>query len=110
MNPANLFANIPNDIPEEIFEDLVKTDKVRIERIISHGQASAKDDWYDQDQNEWVMVVQGQARLQFDSTQNPEQAFVELKPGDHIDIPAHIRHRVDWTSTDEPTIWIAVFY
>jgi cupin 2 domain-containing protein len=78
--------------------------QVRIERIISHGHASPEGFWYDQDQHEWVVVLKGAARLQF------ENRMVEMKSGDFINIPAHRRHRVEWTTPDEPTIWLAVFY
>ena len=73
---------------------------MRIERIISHGHASAHDFWYDQPQHEWVIVLKGAARLQF------EDGMVEMKVGDFINIPAFKKHRVDWTTPDEPTVWL----
>ena len=77
---------------------------VRIERIVSHGHASPNGFWYDQDENEWVIVLKGAARLRIgDQT-------VELNPGDFVTIPAHKKHRVEWTTPDEPTIWLAVFF
>ncbi len=100
----NLFAQIPETLREELTETLVSTASVRIERIVSHGQASPEGFWYDQPEHEWVVVLQGAARLQFEDEQ------VELRPGDFINIPAHRKHRVDWTTPDEPTIWLAVFY
>ena len=78
--------------------------QVRIERIISHGHVSPEEFWYDQDQHEWVVVRKGAARLRF------EDRMVEMKPGDFINIPAHKRHRVECTTPDEPTIWLAVHY
>lgn len=100
----NLFDRLPNSPPEELFQTLVRTKNVRIERIVSHGHASPTDFWYDQDEHEFVLVLQGAARLQFvDSMQ-------ELRAGDWVDISAHRKHRVDWTTPDEPTIWLAVFY
>ncbi|MFO0901669.1 MAG: cupin domain-containing protein [Pirellulales bacterium] len=100
----NLFDRLPNAPPEELFQTLVRTKNVRIERIVSHGHASPTDFWYDQDEHEFVLVLQGAARLQFvDSMQ-------ELRAGDWVDISAHRKHRVDWTTPDEPTIWLAVFY
>jgi cupin 2 domain-containing protein len=100
----NLFNNIPADLPEEVTEALLASESVRIERIVSHGHASPQDFWYDQDQHEWVVVLSGSTKLRF------EDATVEMKPGDYINIPAHKRHRVEWTTPDEPTIWLAVFY
>ena len=99
----NLFTNIPAAGLEEVVEKLLATKSVRVERIVSHGHRSPAGFWYDQDQREWVVVLSGLARLQF------EEDAVELKPGDYIDIPAHKRHRVEWTTPDEPTIWLAVF-
>lgn len=77
----------------------------RIERIISYGHHTAAEDWYDQDQHEWVMVMQGEARLEF-----ADGKILSMAAGDHVLIPAHCRHRVAWTTPDEPTVWVAVFY
>ncbi|MCC9600479.1 cupin domain-containing protein [Stieleria sp. JC731] len=105
----NLFSGLPSDpkapLPKELVDVLVSQSGVRIERIVSDGQASPTDFWYDQDEHEWVVVLQGRARLQFD-----DGRMLELLPGDHLMIPAHQKHRVDWTSNDEFTIWLAVFY
>ncbi len=102
----NLFANIPVDLPEELVETLLETDSVRVERIVSHGHASPDGFWYDQDQNEWVVVLRGAAKLVFEG----DDDTIEMGPGDHIDIPAHKKHRVEWTTTDEPTVWLAIHY
>ena len=104
MLSPNLFADLPAALQGELFQTLLATPHVRIERIVSRGHASPPDFWHDQSQHEWVLLVQGAARLQFD------QATVELKPGDFINIPAHQRHRVQWTAPHEPTIWLAIFY
>ena len=101
----NLLANIPTSLPEELFETLVQADNIRIERIVSHGHASPEDSWYDQDQPEFVVLLKGAARLRI-----KDDEPVEMKPGDFINIPAHKRHRVEWTTPGEPTIWLAVFY
>jgi cupin 2 domain-containing protein len=101
---SNLLSNIPSNLPEELIETLIQSDGVRIERIVSHGHASPEGFWYDQDEHEWVMVLQGAARLQL------EDKTVDLRPGDHINLPAHTKHRVEWTTTEPPTIWLAVFY
>ncbi|WP_373653527.1 cupin domain-containing protein [Schlesneria sp. DSM 10557] len=100
----NLLDNLPFGMPQEIFTTLVRATGLRIEQIVSHGHASPADFWYDQSENEWIMLVKGAARLMF------EDEIVELVPGDSLTIPAHRRHRVDWTTPDEPTVWLAVFY
>jgi cupin 2 domain-containing protein len=102
--PSNLFADLPADLPQELTHLLLSAQHVRIERIISQGQSSPSDFWYDQAEHEWILLVAGAARLQF------ENGVIALKPGDFIDIPAHRRHRVEWTTPDGPTIWLAVFY
>jgi cupin 2 domain-containing protein len=102
----NLFAGIPAELPDELSETLLDAAQVRIERIVSQGQASPAGFWYDQSEHEWVIVIQGAARLLFEGDDAP----VELRPGDYLEIPAHRRHRVEWTTPDEPTVWLAVFY
>lgn len=103
--PENLLADLPSDIPEELVDVLVQSTKVRIERIVSTGQSSPDDFWYDQEEHEWVIVLKGEGRLVFEDAEE-----LSLKPGDHVIIPAHRKHRVQWTSPDEPTVWLAVFY
>jgi cupin 2 domain-containing protein len=100
----NLFDSLPTSIPDELIQVIAGNHHVRIERIASHGHASPDGFWYDQDENEWVIVLKGAARLRFDDR------LVELKTGDFVNIPAHKRHRVEWTTPDEPTIWLAVFF
>ncbi len=102
---GNLFRDLPQQLPQELVQTLVDAANVRIERIVSHGQASAEGFWYDQEQHEWVLLLQGAARLRFEGAES-----VELQPGDYLHIPAHKRHRVEWTTPDEPTIWLAVHY
>jgi cupin 2 domain-containing protein len=100
----NLFPDLPAQLPDELIETLVESKSVRIERIVSRGHASPPDFWYDQPQAEWVVLLRGAARLRF------EDRLVELRPGDWIQIPAHCRHRVEWTAGEEPTVWLAVYY
>lgn len=100
----NLFDALPQMLPRELVQILIRAKDVRIERIISHGHASPADFWYDQAENEWVIVLKGAARLQFDD------GMVEMKVGDFINIPAFKKHRVDWTTPDEPTVWLGVRY
>jgi cupin 2 domain-containing protein len=99
----NLLSNLPANLPEELTTVLQEAHGVRIERIISTGHKSPDGFWYDQPEKEWVMVLKGAARLQF------EDRVVDLKVGDWISIPAREKHRVEWTSPDEPTVWLAVF-
>lgn len=101
---SNLFTDLPSSLPGELFTTLLDADNLRIERIVSHGHASPEGFWYDQDQHEWVVVLQGATRL------SVEGVVRELKTGDYINIPSHQKHRVEWTAPDEPTVWLAVFY
>ena len=101
---ANLFADLPAHLPDELISTLLDAATVRIERIVSHGHASPEGFWYDQDRYEWVMVLKGAARLRF------EDGAVEMRPGDFMNISAHKKHWVEWTTPDEPTIWLAVHY
>jgi cupin 2 domain-containing protein len=101
---SNLFSDLPCNLPEELIEKLIDTPEVRLERIISTGHASLQGFWYDQAENEWIVVLQGEAVLEFE---NETQI---LKPGDYVLIPAHHRHRVHSTSLTEPTVWLAVFF
>ena len=100
----NLFDNLPSKIHRELVTYLAENQHVRIERIVSHGHASPDGFWYDQDEYEWVIVLKGAATLRF------EDSTLEMKPGDFVNIPAHKKHRVEWTTPVEPTIWLAVFY
>ena len=102
----NIFTNIPTDLPDEVVETLLQDEALRIERIVSHGHASAKDFWYDQHQHEWVLLLQGEAKLRFED----DTELLSMKPGDFVNIPAGRRHRVEWTTPAEPTIWLAIHY
>ena len=103
---GNIFANIPDDIPDELFEEISKRETLKIERIVSQGHSSPEGFWYDQAENEWVILLKGSAGLVFEAEDKP----VVLSPGDYIDIPAHVKHRVAWTDPEEETIWLAVHY
>lgn len=100
----NLLTNAAPNLPEEMFVTLVDSNIVKIEKIVSHGHTTPVNYWYDQVQNEWVLLLKGAARLKI------EDELVELTEGDCINIPAHRKHRVEWTTPDEPTIWLAVHY
>ena len=101
----NIFDSIPTDLSSEIFDDLVSRDTVKIERIISKGQTSPDFGWYDQEQNEWVIIIAGSAIIGFD-----DKPSVTLKTGDYLNIPAHQKHKVAWTDPDVETVWLAVHY
>lgn len=103
INPTSLFANIPEHLPEELCQTLFENPAIRIERILSQGQHSAENTWYDQKQTEWILLLQGKAKLSFDNA-DP----VELNPGDYLLLPAHCKHRVENTSIDPICIWLAV--
>ncbi|MDX2320351.1 MAG: cupin domain-containing protein [Moritella sp.] len=101
----NIFDSIPVDLSSEVFEDLVSSDKVKIERIISKGHTSPDFCWYDQEQSEWVIVISGSAIIGFD-----DKPPVTLKAGDYLNIPAHQKHKVAWTDPNVETVWLAVHY
>jgi cupin 2 domain-containing protein len=105
MADGNLFEHLPDNLSSECFDELVRNRSVRIERILSQGQVSPESGWYDQDEHEWVVMLQGRARLAFE-----DYPDVELVAGDYLMIPAHTRHRVSWTDPQMITIWLAVFY
>jgi cupin 2 domain-containing protein len=104
INRGNLLGKIPQTLPEELMQTLLEADGVRLERIVSHGHASPEGFWYDQPDDEWILILHGAARLQL------EDGDITLRPGDYLNIPAHRKHRVAWTSPDEPTVWLAVWY
>ncbi|MBQ4837988.1 MULTISPECIES: cupin domain-containing protein [Pseudoalteromonas] len=104
-NKQSIFRDIPRDLSDEFFEVIASSGDVKIERIISRGHTSPQTGWYDQAQNEWVMVLQGEGQLTFS-----DGRIVTLVAGEHIHIPAHCKHKVSWTKPDTDTIWLAVFY
>lgn len=103
MNTGNLLRQLPEDLREEVFENILDTPSLRIERIVSKGHTST--DWYDQTQSEWVMVVQGSATIAYDSGEN-----FSLQAGDYLNIPARQRHKVTHTDKHQETIWLAIHY
>ena len=88
---------------EESFEELLRMDDCRVERIISFAHSDAEDQWYDQDHDEWVMLVRGEARLVFEGL-----GETTLNAGDCCHIPAHQRHRISYTSSEPPCYWLAL--
>ncbi|HYE20035.1 MAG TPA: cupin domain-containing protein [Tepidisphaeraceae bacterium] len=102
--PGNLLTDLPADLSGEVVQLLLRAPGVRVERIVSHGQASPAGFWYGQAEREWVVVLRGAGRVRFE-----DGRVVEMRAGDWLDIPAGARHRVEWTAADEVTVWLAVF-
>lgn len=102
----NLLRELPDASAAEIAEALASRPGLRIERIVSHGQASPPGFWYDQDETEWVLLLAGTTQLRFED----EAEARRLGPGDWLEIAAHRRHRIEWTDPNRPTIWLAMFY
>jgi cupin 2 domain-containing protein len=102
---TNLLGEIPDDFTEEIVQTLLSTRSFRIERIVSLGHTSPEGFWYDQETHEWVLLLSGAARLLLEG-----DGPLDLRPGDFVNIPAHGRHRVEWTDPARPTIWLAIHY
>jgi cupin 2 domain-containing protein len=105
MKKKSLYDDIPDRSPEEVIDSLLSSRAVRIERIVSFGQASPEGFWYDQEENEWVVLLEGFATLGFD-----DGTSIDLVPGDYLEIPAGRRHRVERTAEEERTVWLAVFF
>jgi len=106
MIPKNILENIPEVLSEELFEVIQTGTGVRIERIVSRGYASPIGFWYDQEGHEWILVLKGGTTLLFEG----QSTAVVLGPGDYLNIPAHTRHRVEWTDPDQDTVWLAIYY
>jgi len=106
MEIRNMFDAISANLPEEITQTLLEREGLRVERIVSSGQASPPDFWYDQDEHEWVMLLAGSAGLEIEG----EDGARSLKVGDFLLLPAHQRHRVAWTDAQCETIWLVIFF
>lgn len=106
MTKQNLFQAIPTYLADELIQTLCGNQQVRVERIVSRGHCSPEGFWYEQKQNEFVLLVQGEALLEL---QDPAERIC-LRQGDWLTIPAHRRHRVAWTSPEQDSIWLAVFF
>jgi cupin 2 domain-containing protein len=107
LRSGNLLRGLPSKpLAEEIVEPLLTLPGMRIERIVSTGQATPEGQWYDQETDEWVLLVRGAARLRLEG----EAEDRALGPGDFLLLPAHCRHRVDWTDPNEVTVWLAIHF
>lgn len=102
----NIFNNIPTNLDEEVFESLLETPDLKLERIISKAHKTAPGQWYDQQQDEWVILLQGNAGILIEGDERPH----EVLPGDYLLLPAHKKHRVEWTAADTETIWLALHF
>lgn len=102
----NLFADIPENLQVELFQIILQAPGFRLERIVSHGHCSPDGFWYDQEENELVILLKGSAGLRFDDN----ESVLVLNPGDYLHINEHQRHRVEWTDSQQETIWLAVYY
>ena len=105
MEADNIFKLISNNLDKEVFECLLQNENIKIERIISKGHTSPESGWYDQEQDEWVIVLKGAAVICFEGGEE-----INFKAGSHINIPAHTKHKVKWTDPKVETIWLAVHY
>lgn len=105
MKVDNLFDGIADDLPEELFEPLAQGTAFRLERIVSRAHRTPDGQWYDQSQDEWVVLLKGAAALHIEG----EQQLLILNPGDHVLLPAHCRHRVEWTAPEGDTVWLGLF-
>lgn len=103
MKRGNLLKALPDASRDEVFEILAQGQDVTIERITTQGQTS--EQWYDQDRHEWVLLMQGQAKLCFSDGRE-----ITLTAGDHITLPAHCRHKVSWVDPEQTCVWLAVHY
>jgi cupin 2 domain-containing protein len=106
VHSGNLFANIHAQSDAEETTILASSPGAVVERIVSTGQASPPGFWYDQDWTEWVILLEGAAALLIEG----EAATRSLRPGDYLELPPHVRHRVEWTAPDRPTVWLAVHW
>ncbi len=103
--PQNIFNDIPDNLKNEFIETICTSQHLRIERIISKGHKSAPGFWYDQEDDEWLIVLHGEAKIEYESGE-----MQHLTAGSYTNIAAHVKHRVAWCSTTTETIWLAIHY
>ncbi|WP_444633808.1 cupin domain-containing protein [Cupriavidus oxalaticus] len=106
LEHGSLLADVPVNLAEEVFQPLLARPGLKVERIVSNGQASPQGFWYDSADGEWVLLVSGSAALEIEG----EAGQHAMRPGDWLHLPAHCRHRVAWTDEAQPTVWLAVHY
>lgn len=105
MNASNIYQIPPELAADELFEALCDRENLLIERIVSTGQSTPPGEWYDQNRDEWVILLQGEAQLAYE-----DGSTCNLGAGDYLLIPAHQKHRVAYTSSEPPCIWLAVHF
>ena len=106
ITKRDLFADVSDDLKDELIETILQTSNFRIERIVSHGHCSMDGFWYDQSVNELVILLKGSATLRFEN----QSQIIEMNPGDYLHIEKHVKHRVEWTNPEQETIWLNVHY
>jgi len=106
ITKRDLFADVSDDLKDELIETILQTSNFRIERIVSHGHCSMDGFWYDQSGNELVILLKGSATLRFEN----QSQIIEMNPGDYLHIEKHVKHRVEWTNPEQETIWLNVHY
>ena len=104
MEKSNIFSNISTNLDAELFEDIINKESFKLQRIVSQGHTTPEGEWYDQDEDEWVILLCGEAVLSFENCED-----VHLQAGEHLNIKAHKKHRVSWTKPDAKTIWLALY-
>ena len=106
MKPKNIYSKISSPTQNEYFEKILTDKNFVLERIISTGQSTPENTWCQQDQDEWVILLKGKAKILFET----EECSTLLKPGDYIHIPAYLKHRIQWTDPKTKTIWLALHF
>ena len=103
---TNIFNNISAAASEEIFDVLLERKGIKIERIVSTGQSTPQGEWYDQKQDEWVILLQGSAGIRYHCNDKVQL----MMQGDFVHIPAGKKHRVEFTDKNKTTVWLAVHF
>lgn len=101
----NIYQELPSHLPAECIQVLLSQSTVRIERIISQGHSTPAGEWYNQTENEWVIVLQGSGVIEYENGET-----ITLNTGDYVYLPAHLKHRVASTIENEYTVWLAIFW
>lgn len=102
----NIFSEMPMHLTNESFDRILKQGGIEIERIVSKGHATPEGQWYDQNWDEWILLLQGKAILRVQNEVKP----IHLQAGDYLLLPKHCRHRVEWTEPSLETIWLAIHW
>lgn len=105
ISKKNILLGIPEKLSEEYFEEIISSNQFKLERIVSERHKSPKDFWYDQEKDEFVMLISGSAEIQFEN-----EPAVQMVKGDYLIIPAHKKHRVEKTDLIQQTIWLALHF